>query len=47
MPSFEVSDLEKAFVTVNHNILCDKLNYYGLRGNVNKLMKSYLDNRKQ
>ena len=40
-------DLEKAFDTINHNILCDKLNYYGLRGNVNKLMKSYLENRKQ
>ena len=40
-------DLEKAFDTVNHNILCDKLNYYGLRGNVNKLMKSYIENRKQ
>ena len=40
-------DLEKAFDTVSHNILCDKLNYYGLRGIVNKLMKSYLENRKQ
>ena len=40
-------DLEKAFDTVNHKILCEKLNHYGLRGNVNKLIQSYLSNRKQ
>ena len=32
---------------MNHNILCDKLKYYGIRGNVNKLFLSYLTNRKQ
>ena len=40
-------DLEKAFDTVNHKILCEKMESYGLRGNVNMLMKSYLKDRKQ
>ena len=40
-------DLEKAFDTVHHDILCDKLLDYGLRGNINKLVKSYLSGRKQ
>ena len=35
-------DLEKAFDTVHHDILCDKIKAYGLRGNINKLLKSYL-----
>ena len=39
--------VEKAFDTVNHNILCEKLNHYRLQGNVNKLIRSYLDNRRQ
>ena len=40
-------DLEKAFDTVNHQILCNKLNYYGFRGKINDLLKSFLSNRKQ
>ena len=40
-------DLEKAFDTVNHKILIDKLNVYGFRDQTNMLLKSYLYNRKQ
>ena len=37
----------KRLLTVNHTILCEKIKYYGLRGVVNKLIHSYLANRKQ
>ena len=40
-------DIKKAFDSVNHEILFQKLHKYGIRGNSLRLIKSYLSNRCQ
>ena len=40
-------DMAQAFDYVDHEILLEKLNTYGVRGNVLKLISSYLHNRQQ
>ena len=40
-------DFQKAFDTVNHNIVLAKLSHYGIRCTANEWFTSYLSNRKQ
>ena len=38
-------DFTKAFDQANHNTLVKNLEHHGMRGILNKLIKSYLSNR--
>jgi hypothetical protein len=40
-------DLSKAFDTLNHDILLEKLSFYGIQDKAKALMSSYISNRKQ
>ena len=40
-------DFKKAFVTINHNILLQRLSHYGVRATGSNCFKSYLGTRQQ
>ena len=40
-------DLTKAYDTMNHEVLLEKLSFYGIRGITNLCFKSYLTNKRQ
>lgn len=40
-------DLSKAYNTIDHNILIQKLHMYGIRGSTSQWLRSYLSDRKQ
>jgi len=40
-------DLEKAFDSVNHDLLLSTCEFYGFRGKTNALLRSYLSDRYQ
>jgi len=40
-------DFSKAFDTIDHDLLCNKLESYGIRGSVNRWFRSYLTSRQQ
>ena len=46
-PAIIFLDIKKAFDTVDHDILIDKLKFYGIDGTVILWFKSYLEGRKQ
>ena len=40
-------DIKRSFDTINHNILIDKLEHYGVRGTANKWIMNYLNGRQR